>query len=442
METTQSTVSYRRNTFILTALLMLATWNYLDRAAIGILQEPIKREFGLSDFQLGLLGGPAFAFLYVILGFPFARLAERYNRVRIIAMVFAFWSLMTALCGAATSFIMLLLARAAVSIGEAGCTPSAHSVIADQFPLHRRPWALAVYSSGLSLGALCAALAGGAIAQRLGWRATFYVLGATGLIFAFLFPLVVPEPPRTTAVESTPSFGRTLRFLVGQPIIRHIVAGTMVGGLMGYSMTQYMTSFFIRTHGLAIGHATPRVALIAGAAGAAGTWLGGLVGNRLERRRRGAAALAAAWGFFFSLPLLFVGFLIPDVNTATVLLMIGTASQLCYFGPAFALLHAAAEPRMRATAIAVVLLMTNLVGYGVGPPLVGAASDALARLLQLKTPTILQLCANSSWLDQACQSPNAGGLQWSLAALALANLWAFYHFIKVSRYAANDPGLA
>jgi len=122
----------------------------------------------LSDFQLGLLGGPAFAFLYVILGFPFARLAERYNRVRIIAMVFAFWSLMTALCGAATSFIMLLLARAAVSIGEAGCTPSAHSVIADQFPLHRRPWALAVYSSGLSLGRALCALAGGAIAQPAG----------------------------------------------------------------------------------------------------------------------------------------------------------------------------------------------------------------------------------------------------------------------------------
>jgi predicted MFS family arabinose efflux permease len=423
------------------ALLILATWNYIDRAAIGILQEPIKREFGLSDFQLGLLGGPAFAFLYVILGFPFARLAERYNRVRIIATVFAFWSLMTALCGAATSFTMLLLARAAVSVGEAGCTPSAHSLIADHFPLDRRSWALAVYSSGLSLGSLCAALAGGAIAQWLGWRATFYVLGATGLVFASLFALAVPEPSRTTALETMPSFGRTVRFLVAQPIIRHIVAGTMVGGLMGYSMTQYMTSFFIRTHGLAIGHATPRVALIAGAAGAAGTWLGGLVGNRLEKHRRGAAALAAAWGFFFSLPLLFAGFLIPDLNTSTMLLMIGTAAQLCYFGPAFALLHAAAEPRMRATAIAAVLLMTNLVGYGVGPPLVGAVSDAVARHLELKSPLVLQLCGSSSWLEQACQSPKAGGLQWTLATLALANLWAFYHFIKVSRYAANDARL-
>jgi hypothetical protein len=161
----------------------------------------------------------------------------------------------------------------------------------------------------------------------------------------------------------------------------------------------------------------------------------------LEKRRRGAAALAAAWGFLFSLPLLFIGFLMPDVNTATVLLMIGTGAQLCYFGPAFALLHAAAEPRMRATAIALVLLMTNLIGYGVGPPLVGAASDALAKQLELKTPTMLQLCGTNSWLDQACQSPSAGGLQWSLAVLAIANLWAFYHFIKVSRLAAANPRL-
>jgi hypothetical protein len=276
----------------------------------------------------------------------------------------------------------------------------------------------------------------------LGWRPTFYVLGASGLVFALLFPLVVPEPPRATAVETTPGFIRALRFLIGQPIIRHIATGTMVGGLMGYSMTQYMTSFFIRSHHLAIGQATPRVALIVGAAGAVGTWLGGLVGSRLESRRRGTAALAAAWGFFVSLPLLVAGFLIPDVNAATVLLAVGTTAQLCYFGPAFAMLHAAAEPRMRATAIALVLLITNLIGYGLGPPLVGAVSDALAKHLELKSSAVLQLCNSGSWFQQACQSPSAGGLQWALTMLAFANLWAFYHFKKVSRHAANDqrPG--
>jgi predicted MFS family arabinose efflux permease len=423
---------------ILVALLVLATWNYLDRAAVGILQEPIKHEFGLSDFQLGLLGGPAFAFLYVILGLPFARLAERYQRVRIIVTVFALWSVMTALCGLAGSYLALLLTRAGVSVGEAGCTPSAHSLIADQFPPDRRPWALAVYSSGLSLGSLIAALAGGAIAQRLGWRPTFYMLGATGLVFAMLFPVVVPEPRRTTAIETTPSFVQAIGFLAGRSVIRHIVLGTMVAGLMGYSMTQYMTSYFMRSHQMLIGNATVRVALIVGAAGAFGTYVGGLVGNRLEKRRRGAAALAAAWGFVVATPLQALGFLAPSAMLATVLLMAGAAAQLSYFGPAFAILHANVQPRMRGTAIAVVLLATNLVGYGLGPPIVGAASDALQKLLAARSPFALHLCATSDWLNQACQAPRAGGLQWALTLLAAANLWAFYHFLRVSRFHSSD----
>jgi predicted MFS family arabinose efflux permease len=381
-----------------------------------------------------LLGGPAFALLYVILGLPFARLAERYHRVHIIVTVFALWSVMTALCGVAGSYLALLLTRAGVSVGEAGCTPSAHSLIADQFPPDRRPWALAVYSSGLPLGSLIAALAGGAIAQRLGWRPTFYALGASGLVFAMLLPYVVPEPRRTTAVETTPSFVQAIRLLVSRPVIRHIVLGTMVAGLMGYSMTQYMTSYFIRSHHMVIGSATVRVALIAGAAGALGTYVGGLVGNRLERRRRGAAALAAAWGFMLATPLQAFGFLAPNAVLATVLLMAGTASQLSYFGPAFAILHANVQPRMRGTAIAVVLLATNLVGYGLGPPIVGAASDALQKLMTARSPTVLRICGTGDWLNQACQSPRAGGLQWALALLAAANLWAFYHFLRVSKY--------
>jgi len=432
--TSRAPLSQGRPGLILAALLVLATWNYLDRAAVGILQEPIKHEFSLSDLQLGLLGGPAFAFLYVILGLPFARLAERYNRVRIIVTVFALWSLMTALCGVAGSFVLLLLTRAGVSVGEAGCTPSTHSLIADQFPPRRRPWALAVYSSGLSIGSLIAALAGGAIAQRLGWRPTFYALGASGLLFAVLFPFVVPEPPRTTLVEATPDFTQAVRFLVSRPVIRHIVLGTMVAGFMGYSMTQYMTSYFIRSHHMPIGSASLRVALIVGAAGALGTCLGGLIGNRLEQRRRGAAALAAAGGFVVATPFFAVGFLAPDATLATGLLMAGTAAQLVYFGPAFAILHANVPPRMRGTAIALVLLATNLIGYGLGPPIVGAASDTLQKLLAAPSPIAIHICAAGSWLERACQSPKAGGLQWALTLLAVANVWAFYHFLCVSRH--------
>lgn len=420
------------NAVILFSLLLLSTWNYLDRAAVGILQEPIKREFGLSDFQLGLLGGPAFALLYVLMGIPFARLAERVNRVRLIAAVFALWSVMTALCGAATSFAFLLMARAGVSIGEAGCSPSAHSFIADRFAPERRPWALAVFTSGVSLGALIAALAGGAVAQHFGWRPTFFVLGASGLVLALGFLLVVPEAQRGTRVEDTPSFAHALRFISGRPVIWHIALGLMVAALMGFSMTQYMTSYYIRSHGMSIGEATLRVALISGVAGVAGTHLGGYLGNRVAARNLSKASLVGAWGFIVAAPLFAFGFLAPQAAFATMLLMLGTAAQLTYFGPAFAILHATVEPRMRATAVALVLLVTNLFGYGLGPPMVGAASDALAEFLR-NDSAAAGICAAANWLRPACEAPNAGGLQWTLSLLAIGNFWAFYHFRRVSR---------
>lgn len=424
----------RSNTgLILSALLIVATWNYLDRAAVGILQEPIKREFGLSDFQLGLLGGPAFALLYVLMGIPFGRLAERANRVRLIAAVFALWSLMTALCGAATSFVFLLLARAGVSVGEAGCAPSSHSLIADHFPPQRRPWALAVFTSGVSLGSLIAALAGGAIAQHLGWRMAFYVLGGSGLLLALGFLLIVPEAPRTTRVEDTPSFWQTVRFLVGRRIVWHIALGIMVAAMLSLSTMQYLTSYYIRSHHMLIGQATLHVALVGGVAGAIGTYLGGLLGNHLAKRDIKAAPLVVAWAYLLATPLLVVGFLVPNPSIVTALLMIGTAAQCSYFGPTFAVLHTTVEPRMRGTAVALVLLVANLLGYGLGPPLVGAVSDALTKFLAGGSEPSQQICAAATWLQSACAAPAAGGLQWALSLLAFCNLWAFYHFRKIAR---------
>jgi predicted MFS family arabinose efflux permease len=421
-------------TLVLVALLVVATWNYLDRAIIGILQEPIKAEFRLSDFQLGLLGGPAFALLYVFMGLPFARLAERVNRVRMISAVFVLWSLMTALCGFAGSFAFLLLARAGVSVGEAGCSPSSHSLIADHFPPERRPFALAVFTSGLSIGSLLAALAGGAIGQQLGWRATFLVLGATGAIFALAFLFLVPEAPRTTPVEQTPSFMQALRILATKPVIWHVAAGQMVAAMMGYTMAQYMTSFFIRTHGMGLRDATLHVALISGASGAVGTYLGGMLGNRMSARGGLAgAAIVCAFGFLLAGPLFGLGYLAPDPMVATIMLMIATMAQLSYFGPAYAIVHSSVDSRMRATTIAVILLVANLLGYGLGPPLVGAASDHLAAFLGSGSSAAAGICASASWLNAACKSPVAGGLQWALSLLAIGNLWAFYHFYQVSR---------
>ncbi|MGU7773822.1 spinster family MFS transporter [Burkholderia sp. MR1-5-21] len=428
-----SSGTHARTGWVLMGLLAVSTWNYLDRSAIGILQEPIKREFGLSDFQLGLLGGPAFALLYVLLGIPFGRLAERVNRVRLIAVVFAFWSIMTALCGAATGYLLLLMARAGVSVGEAGAGPSAHSLIADHFTPDRRPWALAVYTSGISLGSLVAALAGGSIAQWLGWRATFFALGASGLLLALMFLFTVPEAPRTTRVEDAPSFSETVRFLVVRPVIWHIAFGIMVAAMLSLSTMQYLTSFFIRSHHMSLSQAVVYVALIGGVAGAIGTHLGGALGNRLAKHDVKAATSVVARAYLIALPLFVTGFLAPDPILATAMLMAGTAAQSTYFGPTFAVLHSTVEPRMRGTAVALVLLVANLLGYGLGPPVVGAISDRLSKFLASGSASSQDICSMAAWLKPACAVPIGGGLQWSLALLALCNLWAFYHFNRISQ---------
>ena len=152
-----STSSYRG--YVLGALLDVYTFNFIDRILVGVLNEPIKDAFGLSDAQMGWLGGPAFAILYTFLAIPIARLAERHNRVTIISVAVALWSGMTALCGLAGNFWHLLLARIGVSIGEAGCSPPAHSLISDYFPANRRGSALSIYALGIPLGSLFAAMA-------------------------------------------------------------------------------------------------------------------------------------------------------------------------------------------------------------------------------------------------------------------------------------------
>jgi hypothetical protein len=179
------------------ALFILNTMNYVDRLLFSVAQELIKTDLGLSDFQLGLLGGPAFALLYVLSSFPIARLAERHHRVSIISLSFAAWSAMTAFCGVASNFFQLLIGRGGVSIGEAGCTPSAHSLISDYFPPARRTSAMSLFAAAGPLGALLAAIGGGWMVAHFGWRAAFIGCGAFGLIAALVFRFTVREPARS-----------------------------------------------------------------------------------------------------------------------------------------------------------------------------------------------------------------------------------------------------
>ena len=197
--------SYRA--YVLGALLVVYTFNFIDRVVIAIIQEPIKHEFALTDFQLGLLGGPAFAVLYTFLGIPIARLAERKNRMTILSICLAIWSGMTALCGFANSYAMLLMARIGVSVGEAGCTPPAQSVISDYFPATSRATAVSIYALGVPIGSMLAAIGGGWLAQEFGRRSAFLILGVPGLLLAVIVKLTVKEPPRAASSSAAEAPG-------------------------------------------------------------------------------------------------------------------------------------------------------------------------------------------------------------------------------------------
>ncbi len=425
--------------YVLFALFVIYTWNFVDRIIVGVVQEALKREFALTDFQLGLLGGPAFSFLYVLIGFPFAWAADRYNRTSILAGALAAWSVFTAACGFAGSFLHLLMFRAGVGIGEAGCSPTSHSLIADYFPPHKRSFAFAVFASGVSVGSIIAGFFGGALVGHYGWRGAFWVLGGTGVVLALIFKATVREPSRGGAQEATPAFFTTARFLLSQPVYRQIMGGNSTAALIGYSYTAYLTSFFARTYQMPIPQAAMHIAFVNGVAGACGTFLGGYLADRLTAKMPRARAVVPLVGFLVALPLMILGFMSSNSTVATVLLMAGTAAQLMYFGPSFSLVHAIAEPRMRATAAAILLFAVNLLGLTLGPPLLGLVSDAFNQALVHQNG--LGWCAQS-WLAQTCGRPEAGGLRLGMALFAILNLWPAFHFWRVSRHLAKQARAA
>jgi len=256
--------AYRRT---VTVLLMSAyTFNSMDRSIISIIAASLKADFSLSDTQLGLLGGTAFAALYALSGIPIARLAERVSRVNIITVALLVWSALTALCAAAGGFISLLAIRAGVGVAEAGCSPPAHSLISGYHPPAERASALSVYSCGISLGYILAAVVGGYVAEHAGWRAACLAVGAPGVLTALIIKAVVREPPRgrwDSAV--TPRAVGNAGFLLARevrelravaaalllnPPVRHMVLGITLGGFAAYGFYAFVPPYFSRAFGL------------------------------------------------------------------------------------------------------------------------------------------------------------------------------------------------
>lgn len=436
---TESTPSRRAAYVALVVLMLTYMLSYIDRTALGVLQEPIKHELGLTDWQLGLLSGPAFALLYAITGLPIARLAERYNRSAILAGSLVIWSAMTMFCGLARSYTQILFARVGVSIGEAGGNPTSHSLIADLFPASERGRAIAFYSFGAPAGAFVGAVAAGWLAHHWDWRTAFFMLGPPGFILAIAVLLLIPRLQRgryDPATEQSANAGAppplraVLTAFLGNPVLRHLAAGSALIVLAGYGIAAFLPSFLIRRHGLDIGSVGIIAGLVNGAGAAVGTLASGFAVDRFGGRDARLYAWLPAIMVAAAVPCFVFGFLTDALALSVTLLTIGTLAIYTYIAPTFAQLHNMMEARMRATAASIMYLIINLVGLGIGPPLIGFISDRMTQvaLQQAAGNANIRSCLDATAIVPDCQRAAGIGITYALVIISMTLLWAAVHF--------------
>ena len=408
-------LALRRRPLTLGLLTTAYFFSYMDRQILAILQELIRKDLNLDDAQLGIIGGLAFALFYATLGIPVARLADRSNRVNIITISLALWSIMTAVCGLAQNFWQLLLARIGVGVGEAGSSPPSHSIIADLYPPERRAGAMGIYSLGVVLGAALGTIIGGTVAHLYGWRIAMFTVGLPGVALAVVIKLAMTEPrrglsdPEHARAQSgapMPSLAEGFAGIWRNPAAVHLVMGVTITSMIGYGLTHFGPSFMQRSLGMAMIHVAWIVAPVAGVMGTLSAVLGGMLANRLARTR---GLYAQAWMVLVlkmaGLPLALAVYVVS--NDPWVVLPVYWLSVLLvnsYLGPTFALIQGLAPVRSRALWAAITLFVINLIGLGLGPTLVGIISKVLR--------------------------PEYGeeSLRYAMFVFAAATPWALYHY--------------
>lgn len=409
--------------YVLGVLFLAYVVNVMDRAVLGVLIQPIKHEFNASDTELGLLGGIAFAAFYATLGIPIAFWADRSSRRNILALAVGLWSAMTAMCGMAVNFTMLLLARVGTAVGEAGGTPPSHSLISDYFPLRKRATALSFYALGIPLGAMCGSLAGGWLNEFFGWREAFILVGLPGILVALLVRFTVREPPRghsemvapAAAGAGAPSIPEVLNYLWARTSFRHITLAAALHSFVWYSGSTWNAPFFMRSHGMSTGEAGSWLALLS-LVSAIGTFFGGVIADRLSTRTKDRRwyMWVPCIATLAMVPLQFTSYLGSDlalvIPSFGAMLILGSI----FFGPSFAMTQALATLRMRAIAASILLFVQTLIGLGLGPFFVGVISDRLQ-------PTI-----------------GEGSLAYGLVIVGLVNVWAAAHYFRAARTLRED----
>lgn len=438
--------SYRQ--WALFLLVVVYSCNFIDRTIVSVLGEAIKTDLKLADWQLGVLGGLSFAVFYTAMGIPIARLAERKSRVGIIAASVALWSLMTAACGLCHAYWQLLLCRIGVGVGEAGCSPASHSLISDYFGPERRATALSIYSLGIPIGTLFGAIAGGWIAQNLDWRFAFFLIGLPGVALALLVQLTLKEPARGQAepgrvvAAAPPPFSAVLKTLFRQPAFIHLAVGSGLVSFVGYGVGQFVAPYLVRAFAFDYAQAGLTWGLIGGVSVGIGTLLGGPIADWAAKRDARWYAWVPAIGLIVAAPIYMVGYLQTNATVAVIILLIPGLFHYLYLGPTFGVVHSMVEPRMRASTTALLFLILNLIGLGLGPSAVGLASDLYARKVfaGFNLGDFATACPGGRAavdaghvLTSACQSSLVGGTRYAILTCLLVLFWAAGHYLMAAR---------
>ena len=404
--------------YVLFMLAVVAFFNYLDRMVLSMLVEPIKVDLGFSDGQLGLLTGFAFALFYATFGIPIARLADTRSRVTILSVCMALWSAMTAACGLAQNFLHMLLARVGVGVGEAGCVPSSHSLLTDCVPAEKRALALGIFQTGGAIGIMVGLIAAGWLADQYGWRVTFFLVGVPGVVLALAARLTVRDPPRGNFSDAPEPARQPFRVAIASLLHRrtyiHITIAYSLGLFGVYGIGQWMPAFFVRVHEMTLTEVGWGVGITSGLGGAIGTFIGSVLAPRYIARDRRWEVWWPAWAYVACIPTYAGAFLTGDPIVAFSLIFIAAAVAGTSIAPGMASVQSVAEPHQRATAVAMVMFCSAILGQGLGPTAIGFASDYL-------TPSI-----------------GNDGLRWALVMSLPLFAWSWVHFMIAARMVHRD----
>lgn len=426
VETPMSSSNRSRN-YTLFILVLIYASSHIDRQIVSILAESIKQDLDLSDTQLGFLIGLSFAIFYATLGIPIALLADRTNRRNIIGVSVIIWSAMTTLSGLATSYLQLALARIGVGIGEAGSSPPSHAMISDLFPIEERAAAMGIYAAGINIGVLIGFLVGGWIDHLYGWRIAFFIVGVPGIFLGLILFLTVKEPPRKVQPKPLPkqslarhvkNWGQEVincyRLMLSIPSQRHILIGCTLVVFVGYGSLYWNGVYFRRVLGLSAAEAGTILALVGGIIGGVGTFTGGWLADRLARRDRRYYVWLTGGVKILLMPAIIVFYLSHDLGIVIGIICITAFFGGFYLPSSFAMTQSLMPPQNRALASALLLFTINIIGLGLGPYVVGIASDALRG-------------------DYGVDS-----LRYALLVVSLFNIWGGFHYLWAGRTIRND----